>query len=403
MVSISDVVISQRSATVSRPTRPTKPSLPVVLPAIERSAAEVTLFHFIDAGSSGYDPAQMAEQSVQLQQSFRRQLLREPLRLLSALPRLSVMERRLYWLVLSALKQYQYTQSVTSYSASLLEQRLRFTFHKSALRPINAAGRRSKEVSSVAIRQMLAELAGKTLRWQNQRGDTVNVNMFDTEYQSGKGLIALELNPKLTDAFLKLGNDFAPVNLERAMQLDSNYAQVLYTYLCRHRWRGKWRIGVPELRNLLGVTRTVYDRYSVLANRIIKTSLRDINLLGDMRVTLSFAPSSGPTRSTSSDGLVFTISTLPSPGSSDGSNQSPDRLVNSLEQIATMGADEKIYFAQNMLRDYYPGLAGKRELILSNTVVLDAFIRADAYVEAGMVAPAKHDAYVAKAIAGCLS
>ena len=358
------------------------------------TAVQLNLFQFFEPP---YGTAtQTGDYSVKLNQQFRQQAFREPMRLLRALPRLHVMERRLYWLVLGALKSYQFTQQASASSLPLLEQRLAFQFHRSRLR-VNTDGK-AVHISVSEIKQTLKRLAGRTIEWENSKGDMVAVHMFDTQYLNGEGLMVLELNPKLTEAFLKLGNDFAQNTLEKAMQLQSEYSQVLYSFLSRYRWRGKWQISLDEFLQLMNVnTQKGYNRFFNIVQRIIKPAMDEINELGDMSIDFTSVKENRQVTH-----LSFTIGSAASPArTSPEDTTASDRLANILSEIKTMSLAEKVSFAANTMQSYYANFnPNQQEQILTQPHLLEAFIKADAYVEAGMVSRDKHEAYVGTSVFG---
>ena len=376
----------ENTTTVKRGNRRNQPNIDTV----ERAGIQLSVFQFYEMGYKA--PLDGPDLFIQLKESFRKEIFREPMRLLAALPRLSVLERRLYWLVLTALKNYQYMQQASPNTIPLIEQKLIFTFHKSRLRASESTHERGDEISVVEVKKTLSELAGKTIKWENAKGDAVNVNMFDTLYRSGEGMMVLELNPKLTEAFLKLGNDFAQGTLQTAMLLESQYAQLLYSYLARARWRGKWRISLVDLKNLLGATSKAYDRYWNFISRVLKGAVDEINRKGDFHVEYNEI-----NKHMADMALLFTITSqkafLP-----PKAGEAPSRLRDLLTEIDTMSISEKLQFASSTILSYYSGFqAWQREKILTDQHVLDRFLRADAYVETGMVSQGKHEAYVAKA------
>lgn len=371
-------------------------------PVVVSSAVQLNLFAFFE---QGYTPnATKANHSVELNQAFRQQMFREPMRLLQALPKLNVLERRLYWLVLGALKNYQYLQQATPLSEPLLEQRLSFQFHRSRLRPCE------DETTTVGIsvndvKKTLASLSEKRIKWVNPKGDQVSVHIFDTQYLMGEGLMVLELNPKLTEAFLKLGNDFAQFNLKKALLLKKEYSQLLYSYFSRHQWRGKWIIAIDDFRKLMDVPdqndkksdyKGSYDRFGNIKRRMIEPAKAEIEALGDMTITYQ---SHSVNRQVTH--IQFTICSMAAKQVNEDDPAAKARLEKLLGVIDTMNYAEKLTFTANTLQGYYPKLQPwQKERILAERKLLDLFLKADAYVEAGYVQREKHDAYVATSVFG---
>ena len=77
------------------------------------------------------------------------------------------------------------------------------------------------------------------------------------------------------------------------------------------------------------------------------------------------------------------------------------RLEKLLGVIDTMSYGEKLTFTANTLQEYYSKLQPwQKDRILAERKLLDLFLRADAYVEAGYVQQEKHEAYVATSVFG---
>ena len=374
-------------------------------PAVVATVAQLNLFAFFEQGYTSNETK--ANYSVELNQAFRQQMLRQPMRLLQALPKLNVLERRLYWLVLGALKNYQYLQQITPASEPLLEQRLSFQFHRSRLRPCKDENA-TAGISVNEVKKTLSTLSEKRIKWVNPKGDQVSVHIFDTQYLMGEGLMVLELNPKLTETFLKLGNDFAQFNLQKALLLKKEYSQLLYSYFSRHQWRGKWIIAIEEFRKLMDVPdrddkksdyKGSYDRYGNIKRRMIEPAKTEIEALGDMTITYHTI-----TVNRQVTHIQFTICSIAAKQISEEDPEAKARLVKLMGIIETMTFAEKLSFASNTLQQYYAKLQSwQKDRILSERKLLDLFLRADAYVEAGFVQREKHDAYVATSVFGRLT
>ncbi|AUD04027.1 replication initiation protein [Spirosoma pollinicola] len=381
-----------------RPVKQKRSSPPVVV----SSAVQLNLFEFFE---QGYTPNNTkANYSVELNQAFRQQMFREPMRLLQALPKLNVLERRLYWLVLGALKNYQYLQQATPQSEPLLEQRLSFQFHRSRLRPCKDETA-TVNISVTDVKKTLGSLSEKRIKWVNPKGDQVSVHIFDTQYLMGEGLMVLELNPKLTEAFLKLGNDFAQFNLQKALLLKKEYSQLMYSYLSRHQWRGKWTIAIEDFRKLMDVPnqndrksdyKGSYDRFANIKRRMIEPAIDEIQLLGDMKITYQVQSVNRQVTH-----IQFTICSTAAKQVNDDDPAAKARLEKLLGVINTMSYADKLTFTAKTLQEYYPKLQPwQKDRILVERKLLDLFLRADAYVEAGYVQQEKHEAYVATSVFG---
>ncbi|GAB3570701.1 hypothetical protein GCM10027578_27550 [Spirosoma luteolum] len=307
-------------------------------------------------------------------------LIREPLKLLTSTTAFSFFERRLYWLVLREIRNIQ------AVDARKIKpfQEMKFRFHYSEL---------VKGHPNSSIKKVLELIQRRTISWEDESGKHTNVVVFPmAEYWPKKGVIELRMYHAVIPVFLYLGSGYAQYGLEDALILSSEYAQLLFTNLARFRNTGIWRIGLDELRQLIGAQEKSYSSYSAFRTRVIELALRQINELTSLSVT--YTPSM---QGRAVVGLTFHIQNKPS---SDKLEKDAKRaeMKQRLDELMQLDIAEVITYAGTKISQYYPSFTQQqRKAILQNTEKLKAFLRADLYADFGF-ANKDAEAYVAQSV-----
>ncbi|SFF28736.1 replication initiation protein [Spirosoma endophyticum] len=326
--------------------------------------------------------------SAQTNEMIVKSIVREPMRLLHALMHLTVLERRLYWLVLNQIRNIQYRNpdQVKPYGA------LTFYFHSSDIIANDV------KWSVTYIKDIIKLLGKRAVDWETEEGVYTHLTVFPTaQYIRGKGVIMLQLHPLLIPGFLELGNNFAQFELYAALKLTSEYAQLLYSYLSRHAWRGKWVIDLNAFKEIMGATSKSYEEFSNIRIRILEPAMEQISKFTDLDVSYV---TMGVGRKVSS--LEFTIA-FKEVNSLEASREieetSKHKLKEALETVANYTLEEKQIFAHASLRDYYSQFtADEKHQILNTPEFLNRFCIAECYISSGQVGRDKHDAYMRKSV-----
>lgn len=326
--------------------------------------------------------------SAQTNELIVKSIVREPMRLLHALMHLTVLERRLYWLVLNQIRNIQYRNpdQVKPYGA------LTFYFHSSDIIANDV------KWSVTYIKDMIKLLGKRAVDWETEEGVYTHLTVFPTaQYIRGKGVIMLQLHPLLIPGFLELGNNFAQFELYAALKLTSEYAQLLYSYLSRHAWRGKWVIDLNAFKEIMGATSKSYEEFSNIRIRILEPAMEQISKFTDLDVSYVTL---GVGRKVSS--LEFTIA-FKEVNSLEASQEIEEtakhKLKEALETVSNYTSEEKQIFAHASLRDYYSQFtADEKHQILNTPEYLNRFCIAECYISSGQVSRDKHDAYMRKSV-----
>ncbi|KJU87365.1 Initiator Rep protein domain protein [Candidatus Magnetobacterium bavaricum] len=100
--------------------------------------------------------------------------------------------------------------------------------------------------------------------------------LSSAHYYEGKGYVELRFDPGLKPYLLHLQERFTSYDLENVVRLNSIYSIRIYELLLQY-----WRIGertfkITELRKILGIKDSEYDRYNDFKKRVILTAQKEL-------------------------------------------------------------------------------------------------------------------------------
>ena len=326
-------------------------------------------------------PVELNPEVVVLRASNNKKILiREPLKLLTGMIGFSFFERRLYWLV---LREICNIQAIDKMKIKPYEE-LKFRFHYSEM---------IKGNPNSSIKKSLDLIQKRTINWEDEHGKHTNVVVFPmAEYWPKKGVIELTMYHAVIPVFLYLGSGYAQYGFEEAMILSSEYAQQLFTNLARFRNTGIWRVGLKNLRQLIGAEEKSYNNYSAFRTRVIDLSLKQIN--EHTNLVVSYEP---VMQGRAVIGLVFHIQTKTPPEELEKEIKKAE-MKQRLDELMQMEIAEIISFVANKLTQYYPSFTQQqKKAILQNGENLKTFLRADLYADYGF-ADKDAEAYVAQSV-----
>ena len=162
--------------------------------------------------------------------------------------------------------------------------------------------------------------------------------------------------------------------------------------MARFRNTGIWRVGLNELREMIGAKEKSYNNYSAFRTRVIELSLRQIN--EHTNLTVTYEP---VMQGRAVVGLEFKIQTKTPPEELEKETRKAE-MKQRLDEIYQMDIADILVYAGGQLSKYYPSFSQKqKKAILQNTEHLKAFLRADLYAEFGF-ADKDPEAYVAQSV-----
>lgn len=307
--------------------------------------------------------------------------IREPLRLLAAATvKLSFFERRIYWMVLKELKSIQKMKAneIKQYSE------IKFEFHYSNV----YSGH-----SNSAVREIVNVLQTRKISWEGDDYKHTNIVIFPkAEYWPRRGIIQLTMYHEVIPLFLDLSKGYSSYELQYALELSSEYAQLLYPLLSSYRNTKVYQVSLEEFREKMGVDENLYPNYAHFRRRVIDVALGQITKETDLSVTYTERKSGR-----SVTGLVFNIQAKKTDEELNR-EEAKNEINQMLDEILQKDEADLIWRASDVLRRNYPSFSSEqRAAILKDMNKLRAFIRADLYATKGF-ATIDPQAYVAQSV-----
>src|SRR5699024_9086213 len=137
------------------------------------------------------------------------------------------------------------------------------------------------------IKRIIKKLMEKTIEIPRADGGYLITHWAThVEYLAGKGTIQFSFEPKLKPYLLQLKRTFTSYRLNNIMSLGSYYSIRFYEFFKKWEKTGKWRTSLKHLKSLLGVTQKSYEVYGNLKNRVIKTSIEELNQETELNIKL---------------------------------------------------------------------------------------------------------------------
>lgn len=326
-------------------------------------------------------PTPKKKKGVEDDHSFSVQLVREPNRLIDIHKNFTLLERRLYILVLRELKSIQELRPelIKNYSE------LKFTFHFSDII--------SGHVNQ-SMKDLVRKIKGRMISWsdeKNERHDEVVIFPKST-YLSRRGTITLTMYHEVIPLFLNLSQGYSQYQLELALALTSDYAGIIYPYIARFSFMKHWKIELKEFRKIVAVE-DKYPNFAHLKRRVIQPLIEQINKLTEYTITAEPV-----LRGKTVVSLLFKITRKEKPHEAiEGQTEriKKEDIATELlafQQLSREDAREVVLRKMN----YYKLTDAQRNQIIMSGKLIMAFIRADLYIQEGNVS--NPDAYIAQSV-----
>jgi len=304
--------------------------------------------------------------------------IKEPLELLLAQNEFTLLERRIYWCVLKALKEDQTLDGLaaTGWPENLNRE---FKIHHSELY-YNDTKPNFKEVERAARR-----ILGRKIYHKDPGASFVYLVPFPyVRYEAG--YIYIKMLSDVLPHFVNLSRGYSQYQLKSAIALTSEYAQLLYPRLARFLDTGFWHVDVDDLRGFLQAEK--YPRYSNFKQRVLQVSLKEINDRSDITVEMEERKEGRNVRA-----LTFRI------------RKKHERAVeyeNFKAEVATglsLPIDHRRAAAAQTF-PYYRLTKKQEKEILNDEEKLNDYIRAESYVAQGVGDIKNPTAYIAASVFG---
>lgn len=297
-------------------------------------------------------------------------ILRHPNVLMSSRFEFSVVERRVFLLVLKEMKGMQLLVDIEP----LPSHEITFRIHYSQIVDRNVNSSFTKGIENIHT---------KDVHWLDSRGKLVKETMFiASSYE--EGYVNLVLNYRLIPLFLDLSKGYTDYMIDHVLMLTSEYSQILYPEFCRAlAFRSELKLSLDQLRKLLYIKDDQYREFKVFRRSVIEVAINQINNLTDISVNYECVKAGRTVI-----GLLFTIKREDK--SVAGKDREAvresirDKVQQTFEQLDEFTAMRK---ATEVLAQSYPTFTSEqKKQIISNQDLLSRFIRSDLY--------ALHDPYI---------
>lgn len=196
---------------------------------------------------------------------------KEPLVLLLAQNEFTVIERRIYWLVLNQIEQgFDINQTQI--------QNKSFKIPLSTLKETNV--KRLKEAATKLMsRKILFEKNGVAFDYI--------IPFPQVRYDGKNGFIEVFMYDKIVPYFMELKRGYSEYQLYAAISLVSEYAQRLYTLLSRWLDTGEWfDVPITKFKTLMGAEG--YNDFFNLKKRVIEIAQKEINEKTDIMFDIEY-------------------------------------------------------------------------------------------------------------------
>jgi len=306
--------------------------------------------------------------------------IKEPLTLLLARHEFSLLERRMYWAVLKALKNEQTTDRQIEVRDVNLYQNKEFRIHLSELFANDT------KPSTTDLKKAAERITSRKIIFESDDDTSFTYIVPFPIVRYHRGYITIKMLADVIPVFINLSRGYSQYQLRAAIALTSEYAQLLYPRLCRFLDTGFWRVSVDDLRGLLQAEK--YPRYSNFKQRVLDVSLTEINNRTDITVDTQ----------EEKDGKTIKWITF-SIRRKHEREQEFQSFRNEVDTALGLSLDQRRQQVAAIFTHYKLTPKQQKE-ILADEEKLNAFIRAESYVAQGVGDITDPTAYIAASVFG---
>ncbi|NID13494.1 replication initiation protein [Fibrivirga algicola] len=293
--------------------------------------------------------------------------IQEPLRLLLSRNNFDLLERRVYWLILRHIKQLQILRPAEM--ETLPSEFPAFKIPITDLQLPNS----SSEVNYSTYKRVAQRLTSRQLYLDSPaQHEFTSVVVFPMARYS-RGVLTVEVNKHLVPYMIDLSKGYTKLQLQAALSLNSQYAQNLYTRLCKFLDTGIWRVSVTDLKDILDAQQ--YVRWSNFKQTVLSRAMEEINQKTDIEVFVN-EKREGRFITT----LIFTIRRQ-----SRKDNKAFDAFNEEMDLVYAQPIEELKNKASQVLLQHYRFTSAQIREIISNENLLQEFIRLDVLIQKGYI------------------
>ena len=283
---------------------------------------------------------------------------KEPLILLLAKNEFTVLERRIYWLILNQIEQG------FNIDQDLFQNKV---FHI----PLSAL----KETNVKRLKETAEKLMARKVKYESPNDDKFDhiIPFPEVRYDGKKGFIEVYMYARIVPYFMELKKGYSEYELYAALSLVSEYAQRLYTLLSRWKDTGIWfNVSIEEFKVLMGAEG--YNDFFNLKKRVIEIAQKEINEKTDITFEIEYIKSGR-----NFTHLTFKIITKDKQRLIDAH----DNVEQEMETVSKLNIGQ-IMAQVNLLLTQYTFSTNQQRKIINEPKILQLFIEEDSKIAHGI-------------------
>jgi plasmid replication initiation protein len=295
---------------------------------------------------------------------------KEPLILLLAKNEFTVLERRIYWLILNQIEQgFNIDQD--------LFQNKVFQIPLSAL----------KETNVKRLKETAEKLMSRKVKYESTDDEKFDhiIPFPEVRYDGKKGFIEVYMYARVVPYFMELKKGYSEYELYAALSLVSEYAQRLYTLLSRWKDTGIWfNVSIEDFKVMMGAEG--YNDFFNLKKRVIEIAQKEINDKTDILFEIEYIKTGR-----NFTHLTFRIITKEKQRLIDAH----DNVEQEMESVSKLNIGQ-VMAQVNLLLTQYTFSTNQQRKIINDPKILQLFIEEDSKIAHGIRGEVKNKtAYMA--------
>ncbi|MCU0470819.1 MAG: replication initiation protein [Arcicella sp.] len=284
---------------------------------------------------------------------------KEPLILLLAKNEFTVLERRIYWLILNQIEQgFNIDQN--------LFQNKVFQIPLSAL----------KETNVKRLKETAEKLMSRKVKYESDDDEKFDhiIPFPEVRYDGKKGYIEVYMYARVVPYFMELKRGYSEYELYAALSLVSEYAQRLYTLLSRWKDTGIWfNVSIEEFKVLMGAEG--YNDFFNLKKRVIEIAQKEINDKTDILFEIEYIKTGR-----NFTHLTFRIVTKEKQRLIDAH----DNVLQEMESVSKLNIGQVMAQVNLLLVTQYNFSTNQQRKIINDPKILQLFIEEDSKITHGI-------------------
>lgn len=135
------------------------------------------------------------------------------------------------------------------------------------------------------FKKIMESIEKKSFWFEDEREIVRIYWVMKPRYIKGEGKVRMRLDPDLKEYLIGLQNNFTSYELYNILSLKSKYSLSLYELFKMHSFKHILKINLDELKEKIGANLDSYKKFGIFKQRILETSLDNINKYTDIKVS----------------------------------------------------------------------------------------------------------------------